>query len=138
MPLRRGVQYASTVFKKAPMYDPAVAARVAEQISAFYCSACMPCSCGQQQHGFECTDTCTSRTPATFDAMPMLNEKCGRFVRGPHKGQLRGWVTIEVVTEGGWKRHGPGERNGDVVRPGQVLSISIGDVFSGKTYLEVR
>ena len=72
-----------------------------------------------------------------FDAVALIEERCGRFVRGPKKGQLRGWAAIEVVTEGGWKKSGPGERNGHVVRPGQILSISIGDDFSGKTYLEV-
>jgi hypothetical protein len=39
--------------------------------------------------------------------------------------------------QGGWKRHGPGERNGRVVYPSTILSINIGDDFSGKTYLEI-
>jgi hypothetical protein len=69
--------------------------------------------------------------------MALVETQCGRFVRGAKKGLLRGWASIEVVTEGGWKKSGPGERNGRVVRPGQILSINIGDDFSGKTYLEV-
>jgi hypothetical protein len=115
MPLRHGVQYANTVTKRCPMADPACAAKVAEHIAQFYCQ------------------------PFTqADALALIEQQCGRFVRGPKKGLLRGWASIEIVTEGGWKRHGPGERNGGVVYPGRVLSISIGDDFSGKTYLEVR
>jgi hypothetical protein len=109
--LKNGVQYASTVTKRCPMSDPICAAKVAEHISAFY--------------------------PQPFDAPALIEQRCGRFVRGAKKGLLRGWANIEVVTEGGWKRHGPGEGNGRVVRPGQILSINIGDDFSGKTYLEV-
>ena len=81
--------------------------------------------------------TCASHTVETVDAMKLIEEKCGRYTRGQHKGQLRGWAEMAVVTEGGWKKYGPGERNGRVVRPGQVLGIKIGDSFSGKTYLEV-
>lgn len=112
MPLRHGVQYASVVIKRCPMHDDTCAARVAEQIAA------------RMVQPF---------TPA--DALKLIEEKCGRFTRGAHKGRLRGWASIEVVTEGGWKRHGPGERHGGVVYPGTVLGISIGDDFTGTTYL---
>ena len=115
MPLRHGVQYASTVTKRCPMADPVCAAKVAEQISAFY------------------------PQPFTAEqATALIEERCGRYVRGRNKGLLRGWASIQVVTEGGWQRHGPGERDGGVIYPGRILSISIGDDFSGKTYLEVR
>jgi hypothetical protein len=115
MPLRHGVQYASTTGKRVPMFDDVAAYKVAEHIAAFY--------------------------PQPFtvaEALALIEARCGRYIRGAHKGQLRGWATLEVVREGGWKRYGPGEGNGRVVRPGRILSISIGDDFSGKTYLEVR
>lgn len=108
---RGGVQYASTAVRRAPMHDPQVAARIIAQISGFY--------------------------PQPFDATTLVEERCGRYVRGAHQGQLRGWAQVEVVTEGGWKKHSPGERNGRVVRPGQVLSVVISD-FNGKPYLEVQ
>jgi hypothetical protein len=83
------------------------------------------------------TAECASRTPIPVDGLAIIEKACGRFVRGAHKGQLRGWATIEVVTEGGWLRHGPGERNGNVVYPGTILGINIGDDFTGKTYLSI-
>ena len=76
-------------------------------------------------------------TDPKAEAAKLVEEKCGRYTRGQHVGKLRGWASIEVVTEGGWKKYGPGERNGRVVRPGTVLSIRIGDDFTHKTYLEV-
>jgi len=108
--MRNGVQRAATVTKTCPMHEPACAAKVAEHISAFYGPG--------------------------FDVAAPLERACGRFVRGAHKGELRGWASIEVVTEGGWKKHGPGYRNGNVVRPNTVLGVRITD-FTGKTYLEV-
>ena len=155
MPLRRGVQMASTVSKNVPMFDPSAAAKVAELIANFYPPSYGKCNCGSNDRwiaavveaakaGRVYTDDathdeiCDSRKPIPFDAMALIEEKCGRYTKGKHKGELRGWASIEVVTEGGWKRHGPGERNGRVVRPGSVLSINIGDDFSGKTYLVVE
>jgi hypothetical protein len=111
---RNGVQYASTTVKRCPMADEACALRVAEQIAA------------RMVQPF-----------TAADALRLIEERCGRFVRGRNKGRLRGWASIEIVTEGGWKKHGPGERNGRVVYPGTILGISIGDDFSGRTYLEV-
>ena len=108
---RNGVQYASTTVKRCPMFDDVCAAKVIEHISAKY--------------------------PQPFDATALVEESCGRYLRGKHAGKLRGWANIVVVTEGGWQRHGSGERNGRVVYPGAILSISIGDDFTGKTYLEV-
>jgi hypothetical protein len=85
----------------------------------------------------ECTPECASRQPARpFDAMALLEERCGRYTRGAHKGQLRGWAHIEVVVEGGWQRMGPGEGNGRVAYPGTILGIAIVD-FNGRAYLEV-
>lgn len=110
MPLRHGVQYSSTTLKRCPMSVDECAARVIALISEKY--------------------------PQPFDATAMVEEHCGRFKRGAHAGKLRGWAEIEVVTEGGWKRNGPGERNGGVVRPGTVLGIRIVD-FNGHPYLEV-
>lgn len=113
MPLVRGTQYASVTIKQGPMHDPAFATRVCEHVAAFMVQ---PFS--------------------VADAAKLVEEKCGRFVRGAHKGALRGWGYIEVVTEGGWKRHGPGQGNGRVVYPGTVLSVTIRD-FDGRAYLEV-
>lgn len=109
--MRGGVQRASTTFKRCPMSDPACAAKVAEHVAQFYAPP--------------------------FDAVAFIERQCGRYTRGKSVGQLRGWAEIEVVTEGGWKKTAPGEGNGFVARPGQVLSIRISD-FSGKLYLEVR
>ena len=108
--MRNGVQYASTIVKVCPMYDDTCAAWVIEQIASLYAPS--------------------------FDAKALVEERCGRFVRGAHVGKLRGWAEIEVVTEGGWRRYGPGERNGRVVYPRAVLGIRIVD-FNGKPYLEL-
>lgn len=106
----RNGQYASTEIKRCPMHDDTCAAKIIEHISNMY--------------------------PPPFDAAQLVEERCGRFTRGAHVGKLRGWAAIEIVTVGGWKKHGPGYLNGRVVRPGQILSIRIED-FNGKTYLEV-
>lgn len=108
--MHNGVQYASTTIKKCPMFDDVCAAKVIEHIGNQY--------------------------PQPFDATALVEEKCGRFVRGKHVGKLRGWAEIEVVVVGGWKKDGPGYRNGRVVRPGTILGIRIVD-FNGKSYLGV-
>ncbi len=69
-------------------------------------------------------------------AAALVEEKCGRYTRGQHAGKLRGWAEIEVVVEGGWRKYGPGERNGRVVRPGTILKIEIRP-FAGAPYLTV-
>jgi len=92
------------------MHDEACAARVIEHVGSFYCQP--------------------------FDAAKLVEERCGRYVRGKHAGKLRGWASLEVVTVGGWKKDAPGYGSGRVVRPGQLLSVRITD-FNGKTYLEV-
>lgn len=84
----------------------------------------------------EHTATCGSHREIPFDAAALVESKCGRFTRGAHAGQLRGWASIEVTTAGGWKKSGPGERNGRVIYPGTILAIRI-EGFVGKTYLEV-
>jgi len=63
-----------------------------------------------------------------------IEEKCGRFIRGKHIGQLRGWAHWSVVVRGGWLKDGPGYMNGHVVRPGTIFNIEISD-FNGKRYL---
>jgi hypothetical protein len=112
--------YAQTTTKRVPMFDPAVAAKVAEHVSGFYCQA-----------------LAADGTPIPFDGMALIEEKCGRYTRGAHKGQLRGWAEITIVERGGWKKDAPGYLNGHVERPGQIRSIRITD-FTGRCYLEVR
>lgn len=109
-----GVQYADTKTSKCPMFDEACARRVAGLISERYQT--------------------TAADP--FDGMALIEEKCGRFVRGAHKGQLRGWAEIEICTEGGWRRLGPGQGNGRVLRPGQLVGVRI-TAFDGTCYLAV-
>lgn len=108
--LKHGVQYATVVTKRCPMSDPACAARVIERLTELY--------------------------PPGLDVAAMVEQACGRFVRGQHKGQLRGWAELDIVTEGGWKRRGPSEGNGYVVYPGRCLAVRIVP-FAGPPYLEV-
>ena len=112
MPRYHGTQYASVTAKRCPMFDPACAVRVAKYVAE------------RQVQPF-----------TEADALALIETACGRYVRGTRKGQLRGWASIQVVTEGGWLRYGPGERNGRVVYPGTVLQVSVDDDFTGKTYL---
>src|SRR5262245_21368697 len=135
MALRSGVQYATITTKRCPMYDDACAARIIAQIAAQYPTTAAPCDCESVTPVHFAT--CASNGPAVpFDATALVEKQCGRFTRGAHAGKLRGWAEVEICTEGGWKRYGPGERNGRVVYPGTILAIRITD-FSGKTYLEV-
>ncbi len=70
-------QYATTISKRAPMSEELVARKVAEQIAAFY------------------------PQPFTVDqAMALIEERCGRFARGRHKGQLSGHLPIGCSTPG--------------------------------------
>ncbi len=115
MPVSGGVQRASIQTRTVPMFDDVAARTVAGHLAKMMVQ------------------------PFTVEqALALIEEKCGRYVRGKHEGQLRGWASISLCTEGGWKRHGPGERNGRVVYPGQIVGISIGDDFSGKTYLQME
>ena len=114
MPRYHGTQYASVTAKRCPMFDPACAVRVAKYVAE------------RQVQPF-----------TEADALALIETACGRYVRGTRKGQLRGWASIQVVTEGGWFRNGSGGGRGRVVYPGAVLGVSIGDDFSGETYLEV-
>jgi hypothetical protein len=93
------------------MYDDKVAARIIEQITEFY-------------------------VPGN-DVAAIIEKACGRYVRGKHKGKLRGWATVVFCTEGGWKKDGPGYHNGRVYYPGTVVRITISD-YSGKTYLDMQ
>ena len=103
-------QYARLTTKRCPMHDPSCAAKVTEAIIRFF--------------------------SAEFNAVALIEERCGRFTRGAHKGQLRGWAEIDIVTEGGWRRNGPGEGNGRVLYPGTVYAVRILP-FQGPAYLEV-
>jgi len=112
-----GVQYAKITHKRCPMSDETCAAKVIEHISKFY--------------------TRNAAGELTINIAEIVENSCGRYVKGKNKGKLRGWATISVCTEGGWKKEGPGEGNGGVIYPGTVLGISIGDDFSGKVYFSV-
>ena len=144
-----------TNVKRCPMHLDECAKRVAEQIADFYPMIRGACDCGARaryierltepvcdtiEYGIdpdqEHTSECASNVATPFDAAVLIEEKCGRFTRGAHAGKLRGWAEIEVAVEGGWKKYGPGERNGRVVRPGTVLSIRIID-YNRRPYLEV-
>lgn len=46
-----------------------------------------------------------------------LAAKCGRFVRGKHKGKVRGWIVWRKCIEGGWNF----KLNG-VVKPGMMFA----------------
>jgi hypothetical protein len=170
--------YAQATTKRVPMFDPAVAAKVAEHVSGFYCQAQHPdvtkweiahAILEEQDrvsreavvklHANGGTDEDVlkfateqaelfaarraalgpkpSLAPIPFDGMALIEEKCGRYTRGAHKGQLRGWAEITIVERGGWKKDAPGYLNGHVERPGQIRSIRITD-FTGRCYLEVR
>src|SRR5262245_41870183 len=72
--------------------------------------------------------------PQPFDAAALVEQRCGRYVRGTHAGKLRGWASIEVCTVGGWRRDG--YETGRVMRPGEIGRIEITD-FNGKKYLDV-
>jgi hypothetical protein len=102
--------YATEGRKSGPMHDDAIAARVVDMVNF--------------------------RNPAGFDSSALINEKCGRYVRGQHTGKLRGWATWTFVTCGGWKKDGPGYLNGHVVPPGSITSIVISD-YSGKVYFSI-
>lgn len=84
----------------------------------------------------EHTPTCASNTSDPIDAMEMIEKACGRYTRGKHAGQLRGWASITIVTVGGWMKYGPGERNGRVFYPGTIKGIEITD-YNGKPYISV-
>ena len=100
--------------KRAPMFDDAVAAKVAEHIAFL------------------------STQPFTVaDAEALIEKHCGRYSRGKHAGKLRGWAEISMVVEGGWKKDGPGYMNGHVERPGRITKVRIVDNFAGRVYLEI-
>jgi hypothetical protein len=102
-----GIQRAIVTTKRCPMSDDVCAAKVIEHLSNL----------------------------GVPNAAQVVEEKCGRFKSGKTPGKLRGWASIAVCTEGGWKRNGPGEGNGRVVYPGTILGVAITD-FYGKAYVE--
>lgn len=105
--------YASFNAKSGPMHDDTIAAKVIEMIQGFY-----PNGVGQ------------------VDAAKLVEEKCGRFVRGKNKGKLRGWATWEFCSRGGWHRRHPGDY-GHVVYPGAVMKVEI-KPYLGEPYLSVE
>lgn len=50
-----------------------------------------------------------------------IAKRAGRFTRGAHKGQVRGWLFLHICSEGGWKRDGSGE-GGGVILPGTIYA----------------
>jgi hypothetical protein len=102
------IQYARVEVKSCPMSEDKCAAVVMRHIESFY-------------------------SPNTPNLNQVVEEACGRYTRGKHTGKLRGWAKIEVCTVGGWQRLGMGQHHGRVLRPGQIVSISIED-FNGKAY----
>lgn len=53
-----------------------------------------------------------------FDLTPeQVEAQCGRFARGQHKGNLRGWIVYRKCVEGGWSYgvHG-------VIRPAMIFA----------------
>jgi hypothetical protein len=53
-------------------------------------------------------------------------ESLGRFVRGKHKGRLRGKITWVKVTRGGWVQVYPGLEGGYVEpRVGKVIEVRL-------------
>jgi len=105
---------AETTVKRCPMHDPVCAGKVAEHMAAL-----------------------TPQPYTVDDAAADLERTCGRFTRGAHAGGLRGWASILVCTRGGWVRtgqsYGPGESQGYVARPGQVLGVAV-TAYDGQVY----
>ena len=106
------VQFARIEQKECPMFDPNCLQRVAELIATYRVQPFTP-----------------------EDAKALIEKTCGRYVRGKHKGEIRGYAHIRVCTVGGWQVLGPGQGNGRVVYPGRVLSVTIVD-FVGNAYLK--
>jgi hypothetical protein len=104
------VQRAKTEVKRCPMSEDICADRVIAQIQGFYTTG-----------------------EGAVNARKVVEEACGRYVKGKNAGKLRGWANIWICVEGGWKTEGPGERNGFVMYPGKVYGISITD-FNGNVY----
>lgn len=73
------------------------------------------------------------------EAMNMLEKQCGRYTRGKHKGELRGYVAVTYCVEGGWLRtgasgtHGP---EGRVVYPNTLTNLEICG-FGGEELLKI-
>lgn len=97
MPYRGGTQRAAFRATSAPMYDNAVAAKVAEY----------------------------AMLVGVAEPVAYIEERCGRYTRGAHAGYLKGWATFEVCREGGWSRRF--SAFGGVVRPGTLAGITVTD-----------
>ena len=108
--------YAQTQISSGPMWDPQVFARAVEHITAM--------------------STRNGEGGMTYDPAAMLEGNCGRYSRGKHKGEIRGWMHIKYVSRGGWLKAGPGYMNGGVVRPDTILGLTVTD-FNGKIYYEI-
>jgi hypothetical protein len=95
------------------MWDPKVAAKAAEYVEYF--------------------STRNSMGEITFDPIALIEEKCGRYTRGKHKGELRGYLEVLYVSIGGWRKTGS-YMQGYAVRPGKVLGVKISG-WKGEVYL---
>jgi len=104
-------------YKRGPMHDP----RVLDIVIKIFENSCTRTGTGQ----------------LTVDIPALIEQKCGRYSKGKHKGQLRGWATWTYVERGGWVRNGPGYGNGHVVRPGHNIAVTVSD-YTGNHYLEVN
>lgn len=112
-----GAPRAQLGFKRGPMYDPRIYAEVVAMVE----NSCTRTGSGQ----------------LTVDIPSLIEKRCGRFSRGKHAGELRGWASWQIVTGGGWLKDGPGYMNGHVVRPGQAFGLQITD-FSGKVLFDTH
>ncbi len=106
---KRRSNFAETVTRRGPLFDDAIAAQVIAAIQ--------------------------KNVVVGVDPAAILEEKCGRYIRGKHTGKLRGWATWTFVVKGGWIKLGPGHLNGRVVAPGAVLSVEVTD-YMGKPLLK--
>lgn len=109
-----GVQFAKFIEKRCPMSDPVCYEKVLSLFAGF---------------------TPQGTTPEWKENMiKLIEEKCGRYVKGKNKGQIRGWAHIRICSEGGWEVLGPGAGNGRVVYPGTIMDVMIRD-FNGNVYI---
>lgn len=101
------VQYAKTEVHRCPMAEQVCAETVARHVA--------------ELKNLD-VETATSE----------IETACGRYSRGAHKGQLRGWAVVTVVREGGWNR-----AVGGVLYPGTVVSVTISD-FNNRPYYSAK
>jgi hypothetical protein len=106
--------YARRSISNAMMYNAGVLEKAAEHITNM--------------------STRNSEGKLSFDPITLIEERCGRYTRGKHKGELRGTLHVLYAERGGWIKKGPGYMNGRVTLPGQVHGIKI-TTWAGNTLL---